>query len=126
MLSQEQAQQLCDKWANLFKIGSWKFTVELKDNDPVQFRYNTQEGTAVLEITYSMATEEKIVSMLTDFSMFHRLLPQLFESGDQYIDYDDRNIKEIVNVIMALNKPQDELCEVAEENKYGAYKYISL
>ena len=50
MLNQEQAQQLCNKWADRFKIGSWKFSIELKDDGPIQFRYNCQEGTVVLEI----------------------------------------------------------------------------
>ena len=104
MLNQEQAQQLCDKWANLFKIGSWKFTVELEDNGPIQFKYNYQTGMVVLEITYKEATEETIVSMLVDFALLHRLLPQLKEDGEQYIDHDDRNIKEIVSTFLSLSK----------------------
>jgi hypothetical protein len=106
MLNQEQAQQLCDKWADLFKVGSWKFTVELKDDGPIQFKYNYQTGIAVLEITYKEVTEETIVSMLVDFALLYRLLPQLKEDGEQYIDHDNRNIKEIVSALLALSKEE--------------------
>ena len=107
-LNQEQAQQICDKWADLFQIGSWKFTVELKDSGPVQFRYNTQNGTVILEITYGAANEETIVSMLVDFSLIHTLLPRLKESGDQYIDHDDRTIKHIMAALLELSARQEE------------------
>lgn len=102
MLNQEQAQQLCNKWADRFKIGSWKFSIELKDDGPVQFRYNCQEGTVVLELTYKEVNEEKIIIMFIDFALLHSLLPRLEESGDQYIDHDDRNLKEICSVILSL------------------------
>ena len=126
MLNQEQTQQICNKWADLFKIGSWKFTVELKDNGPVQFRYNCQDGTVVLEITYKEATEETIVMMFTDFALLHNLLPRLEESGEQYIDHDNRNLKEIVAVILSLatvNKQDENVYAIAEETKYGGLKY---
>ena len=116
LLSKEQAQGTCDAWAALLKIGSWKFTVELCDsiichdsdtkNVTNQFRYNCQDGTVTLEITYSAATEETIVSMLVDFSLIHELLPRLTESGDQYLDHDDRNIKNIVNALLELQHGQ--------------------
>jgi len=112
MFNQEQAQQSCDKWADLFKIGSWKFTVELYDNiishdsdtknTTSQFRYDCQKGTVVLEISYEVATEKEIVSMLVDFSLIHQLLPRLKESGEQYLDHDDRNIRHIVNALLKL------------------------
>lgn len=104
MLNQEQAQQLCNKWADQFKIGSWTFSIELKDDGPIQFRYNCQAGTVVLELTYKEVSEEKIIMMFIDFALLHNLLPRLEESGDQYIDHDDRNLKEIGNVIISLMK----------------------
>lgn len=106
MLNQGQAQQLCDKWTDLFKIGSWKFAVELKDDGPIQFKYNYQTGIVVLEITYKEVTEETIVSMLIDFALLYRLLPQFKEDGEQYIDHDDRNIKEIVSAFLTLSKEE--------------------
>lgn len=107
MLNQEQAQQLCDKWANRFKIGSWKFSIELKDDGPIQFRYNCQEGTVVLETTYKEVSEENIIMMFVDFALLHNLLPRLEESGEQYIDHDDRNLKEIGTVILKLAEQAD-------------------
>jgi len=107
-LSQEQAQIICDKWTDTIRIGSWKFVVELKDNSNVQFRYDCQNGTVVLEITYIEATEVRIVSMLTDFALIHRLLPMLIESGEQYLDHDDRNIKEIVDALLMLARVKEE------------------
>lgn len=108
-LSQEQAQATCDKWIDTIRIGSWKFVVELKDSGNIQFRYNCQNGTVALEITYIEATEVRIVSMLTDFALLHRLLPMLIESGEQYLDHDDRNIKEIVDALLALDAFRKEL-----------------
>ncbi len=32
LLNKQDAQKVCDKWAELFKIGSWKFAVELRDD----------------------------------------------------------------------------------------------
>lgn len=103
-LSLKQINAVCDKWAALFKIGSWNFSVELKDDGPTQFRYNCQNGTVVLEILYAEATEKTIVYMLTDYALLHSLLPRLKESGDQYIDHDDRNIHEIADLILTLSK----------------------
>lgn len=108
MLNQEQAQQLCDKWADRFKIGSWEFSIELKDNGPIQFRYNCQKQTVVLEITYAEVNEEKIVMMFIDFALLHQVLPKLKEEGEQYIDHDDRNLKEIGNVILSLVQEKQE------------------
>ena len=107
MLNQEQAQQLCDKWADRFKIGSWKFSVELKDDGPIQFRYNCQAGTVVLETTYKEADEEHIIMMFVDFALLHNLLPRLEESGEQYIDHDNRNLKEIGAAILKLAEQID-------------------
>jgi len=118
-LEKEKAQELCDSWARLLKIGSWKFTVELCDsiichesdakNIKSQFRYNCQDGTAVLEILYKAATEKEIVSMLVDFSLIHKLLPRLDESGEQYLDHDDRNIKPIVNALIKLKNTEKQI-----------------
>ena len=107
-LSQEQAQIICDKWTDTIRIGSWKFVVELKDSGNIQFRYNCQNGTVALEITYAEATEKRIVSMLTDFALLHRLLPMLIEGGNQYLDHDDRNIKEIVGALLTLATDKEE------------------
>ena len=108
---QAYLQELVDKWADLFQIGSWKFTAELKENGPIQFRYNCQEGTVALEITYEESlknnVENLIVYMFTDFSLIHTLLPQLKESGDQYLDHDDRNIKPVANAILKLSARQE-------------------
>ena len=113
MLDQKQAQIICDTWTDILKIGSWKFTVELYDtiishdsdtkNVTSQFRYNCQAGAVVLEITYQEAIEERIVSMLVDFSLIHMLLPKLIEGGDQYVDHDDRNIKPIVAALLKMH-----------------------
>lgn len=117
LLTKEKAQECCDTWAALLKIGSWNFTVELYDtlvchdsnikNVTSQFRYDCQNGTVVLEILYKEATEERIISMLVDFSLIHQLLPRLIEGGDQYLDHDDRNIKNIVGALLELKYRED-------------------
>ena len=105
-------QKIIDKWVPLFQIGSWQFSVELKEEGPIQFRYNCQNGTVVLEITYQESinpdVERLIVAMLVDFSLIHQLLPQLKESGDQFIDHDDRNIKHIMAALLKLGGYQEE------------------
>ena len=107
MLNQEEAQTICDKWSSLLAIESWKFTIELKDSEDIQFRYNCTKHTVILEILYKEATEERIVSMLVDFSLIHQLLPRLKEEGEQYIDHDDRNIKHIVGALLKLDARQE-------------------
>lgn len=113
---QDYIQTIIDKWTPLFQIGSWQFSVELKEKGNLQFRYNCQNGSVVLEITYEESikpdVEKLIVSMLVDFSLIHMLLPRLKESGDQYIDHDDRNIKHIMAALLELSARQ-------EENNHG-------
>lgn len=113
-LDPEQIQKICDQWADLLKIGSWKFTVSLCDtivspnpdtvNITSQFQYNCQNGTVVLQITYPEATERRIVAMLVDFSLIQNLIPRLLEGGDQYLDHDDRNLRCIVDALLALHR----------------------
>ena len=114
-LNQEQIQTLCGKWVPLFEIGSWQFSVELKEEGPVQFRYNCTNGTVVLEITYEESikpdVEKLIVAMLVDFSLIHMLLPKLKESGDQYLDHDDRNIKHIMTALLKLSARQEKTAD---------------
>ena len=109
---QDYIQTIIDKWTPLFQIGSWQFSVELKEKGNLQFRYNCQNGSVVLEITYEESikpdVEKLVVSMLVDFSLIHTLLPKLKESGDQYIDHDDRNIKHIMAALLELSARQEE------------------
>ena len=108
---EEYIQTIIDKWVSLFEIGSWKFSAKLKEDGPIQFRYNCQDGTVVLEITYEESIKDTIrnliVSMLVDFSLIHTLLPRLKESGDQYLDHDDRTIKPIVGALLKLSAQEE-------------------
>lgn len=132
MLNQEQAQQTCNKWADLFKIGFWKFIVELRDNVPDNmstFRYNYQNGTVTLVVPFKEATEERIVAMLTDFARLYKMLGEPDKENEHYVDFKEDNIEEIINVIITLAKKANfiavdtELFECAQENKYGGLKY---
>lgn len=132
MLNQEQAQQTCNKWADLFKIGFWKFIAELRDNVPNDmstFRYNYQNGTVTLVMPFKEATEERIVAMLTDFARLYKMLGEPDKENEHYVDFKEDNIEEIINVIITLAKKANfitvdtELFEQAQENKYGGLKY---
>ena len=43
-----QMQQICDKWAKILKIGSWKFMVQEIDNDYDSIHTQSSDGSAVI------------------------------------------------------------------------------
>ena len=79
-------QEICDKWANILKIGSWKFTVQEIDNDYDSIHTQSSDGSAVILLGKHNNTmydiEKRIVlGFLMVWAKFVMVAQKLFQTS---------------------------------------------